>query len=38
LPPSKGQILGYEVWHEQPTRSAVSFAAVGFTAIKEAQK
>jgi len=36
LPPSRGQVLGYEVWHEQPTRSAVSFAAVGFTAIKEA--
>jgi AmmeMemoRadiSam system protein B len=36
LPPSRGQILGYEVWHEQPTRSAVSFAAVGFTATKEA--
>jgi AmmeMemoRadiSam system protein B len=32
LPPSRGQILGYEVWHEQPTRSAVSFASVGFTA------
>ena len=32
LPPSRGQILGYEIWHEQPTRSAVSFAAVGFTA------
>ena len=33
LPPSRGQILGYEVWHEQPTSSAVSFASVGFTAI-----
>ena len=32
LPPSRGQILGYEVWHEQPTSSAVSFASVGFTA------
>ncbi|MBN1847364.1 MAG: AmmeMemoRadiSam system protein B [Deltaproteobacteria bacterium] len=32
LPPSRGQVLGYEVWHEQPTRSAVSFAAVVFTA------
>lgn len=31
LPQSRGQILGYEVWHEQPTRSAVSFAAVVFT-------
>jgi AmmeMemoRadiSam system protein B len=32
LPLAKGQVLGYEIWHEQPTRSAVSFAAVGFTA------
>jgi len=32
LPPSSGQILDYEIWHEQPTRSAVSFAAAGFTA------
>jgi AmmeMemoRadiSam system protein B len=32
LPPSRGQILAYEIWHEKPTRSAVSFAAVGFTA------
>jgi AmmeMemoRadiSam system protein B len=32
LPPCRGQILDYEIWHEQPTRSAVSFAAVGFTA------
>jgi AmmeMemoRadiSam system protein B len=31
LPPCKGQILGYERWHEEPTRSAVSFAAVVFT-------
>ena len=31
LPPCKGQILGYERWHEEPTRSAVSFAAVAFT-------
>jgi len=38
LPPSKGQILDYEIWHEQPTRSAVSFAAVGFTTMKETQK
>jgi AmmeMemoRadiSam system protein B len=33
LPPSRGQVLGYEVWHEQPTRSAV-----GFTTMKETQK
>jgi AmmeMemoRadiSam system protein B len=31
LPPCKGQILGYEIWHEDSTRSAVSFAAVVFT-------
>jgi len=31
LPSSKGQILDYERWHEEPTRSAVSFAAVVFT-------
>ena len=36
LPPSRGQVLGYEVGHEEPTKSAVSFAAVGFTATKEA--
>jgi len=27
LPGATGQILGYQVWHEAPTRSAVSFAA-----------
>ena len=27
LPGAKGRVLGYEVWHEAPTRSAVSFAA-----------
>jgi AmmeMemoRadiSam system protein B len=32
LPSCKGQILDYERWHEEPTRSAVSFAAVVFTA------
>jgi AmmeMemoRadiSam system protein B len=31
LTTSKGQILNYHVWHEEPTRSAVSFAAVVFT-------
>lgn len=31
LPTCKGQILDYQVWHEEPTRSAVSFAAVVFT-------
>jgi len=30
LPPCKGEILDYQIWHEQPTRSAVSFAAVAF--------
>ncbi len=27
LPGVTGQVLGYEIWHEAPTRSAVSFAA-----------
>lgn len=27
---ARGVELGYHVWHEAPTRSAVSFAAVGF--------
>jgi AmmeMemoRadiSam system protein B len=31
LPSCKGQILDYETWYEEPTRSAVSFAAVVFT-------
>jgi AmmeMemoRadiSam system protein B len=30
LPPSKGKVLDYHIWHEQPTRSAVSFGAVVF--------
>ena len=30
LPPCKTHLLHYEVWHEEPTRSAVSFAAVSF--------
>jgi len=32
LPACKGRTLGYEMWHEEATRSAVSFAAVVFTA------
>lgn len=32
LPPCEGHVLDYQVWHEPPTRSAVSFAAVGFIA------
>jgi hypothetical protein len=32
LPGIRGTVLDYEVWHEEPTRSAVSFAAVVFTA------
>jgi hypothetical protein len=32
LPPCKGRLLGYEMWHEEATRSAVSYAAVAFTA------
>ena len=31
LPEIRGRVLDYEVWHEEPTRSAVSFAAVSFT-------
>ena len=27
LPPSRGHILNYQIWHEEATRSAVSFAA-----------
>jgi AmmeMemoRadiSam system protein B len=30
LPPSKGKILNYQCWHEEATRSAVSFASVVF--------
>ncbi len=30
LPPSEGKIVDYHIWHEEPTRSAVSFAAVVF--------
>jgi AmmeMemoRadiSam system protein B len=30
LPTSKGELLHYEIWHEEATRSAVSFAAVVF--------
>ena len=31
LPGVRGTVLDYDVWHEEPTRSAVSFAAVAFT-------
>ena len=31
LPPCKGKILDYQVWHEEATKSAVSFAAAVFT-------
>jgi MEMO1 family protein len=30
LPPAAGRLLHYETWHEEATRSAVSFAAVVF--------
>jgi AmmeMemoRadiSam system protein B len=30
LPPCKGHLLHYETWHEEPTRSAVSFASMVF--------
>ena len=32
LPPCSGRVLNYQIWHEEPTRSAVSFAGVVFTA------
>ena len=32
LPPCKGELLDYKIWHEEATQSAVSFAAVAFTA------
>ncbi|MBC8417880.1 MAG: AmmeMemoRadiSam system protein B [Desulfobacterales bacterium] len=31
LPECQGELLNYEIWHEAPTRSAVSFASVVFT-------
>lgn len=31
LPECHGKILNYEIWHEEPTRSAVSFASLVFT-------
>jgi len=30
IPPSRGRVLNYQCWHEEATRSAVSFAAVVF--------
>jgi len=35
LPPCKGYLLDYEMWHEEATRSAVSYAAVAFTKQKQ---
>ncbi len=35
LPPCKGHVLGYEMWHEEATRSAVSYAAVVFAEQKQ---
>ncbi len=32
LPSCEGRVLDYAMWHEQPTRSAVSFAAAAFSA------
>jgi hypothetical protein len=31
LPPARCHVLGYHMWHERPTRSAISFAAAVFT-------
>jgi hypothetical protein len=30
LPGVRGKVLDYKIWHEEPTQSAVSFAAVAF--------
>ncbi len=30
IPQARGQVLGYDIWHEQPTHSAVSFAALAY--------
>jgi hypothetical protein len=30
LGPSRGHLLKYDVWREEPTKSAVSFAAIAF--------
>ncbi|MBI2567070.1 MAG: AmmeMemoRadiSam system protein B [Candidatus Schekmanbacteria bacterium] len=35
LPPVRGRLLHYGVWHEPPTRSAVSFAAARFDALED---
>ncbi len=35
LPPCRGHFLGYEMWHEEATRSAVGFAAVVFAEQKQ---
>lgn len=33
LPPCKGDILDYQVWHEEATKSAVSFAGAVFSSV-----
>lgn len=35
LPTCRGEVLSYEVWHEGPTRSAVSFASAVFREPRE---
>ena len=30
LPEARGTVLDYDIWHEEPTQSAVSFASVAF--------
>ena len=37
LPPSTGQVLNYQLWHEDATQSAVSFAALVFTSAQSIQ-
>ena len=35
LPACKGHLLGYDMWHEEATRSAVSYAAIVFAQQKQ---
>jgi hypothetical protein len=35
LPPCRGHILNYQIWHEEATRSAVSFAGVVFHSLSQ---
>ena len=35
IPDAEGELLGYDFWQEEATRSAVSFAAIAFTRTSE---